>query len=69
MTANKNLENKLRRALNKAGYTLHKSRARTINPENLGGYMIVNAYINAVVAGSRFELDIEDVQDWVQDMC
>lgn len=68
MTANKNLEKKLRRALNKAGYTLRKSRAR-INPDNLGGYMIVDMHINAVVAGSRYELNIGDVQTWVQDMC
>lgn len=67
MTANKNREQALRRTLNKAGYALHKSRAN-ISLDNLGGYMIVDAGINAVVAGSRFEMDLDDVFDWVQDL-
>lgn len=65
MTANKSLENKLRRALNKAGYVLHKSR-RSISTDNLGGYMIVDLYGNYVVAGSRFDLSLEDVDGWLK---
>ena len=65
MTTNKSLENKLRRALNKAGYVLHKSR-RSISPDNLGGYMIVDLYGNCVVAGSRFDLSLEDVEGWLK---
>ena len=38
MTVYKNQEQKLRRALNKCGYSLHKSR-RGIGLDNLGGYM------------------------------
>lgn len=68
-TVEKRMEQKLRRALYKAGYQLHKSRARQINIDNLGGYMIVNYYINGVVAGSRYELDLDDVASFVKMYC
>lgn len=64
MTVHKNQEQKLRRALNKCGYSLHKSR-RGISLDNLGGYMVVDQYSNVVVAGSRFDLGLEDVLDWI----
>ena len=67
MTANKNREQALRRTLNKAGYALRKSRAN-ISLNNLGGYMIVDISTNAVVAGARFEMDLDDICDWVQDL-
>lgn len=67
MTANKNRERVLRRTLNKAGYALRKSRAN-ISLDNLGGYMIVDIGMNALVAGSRFEMDLDDVCAWVQDL-
>ena len=63
MTANKHLERKLRRALDKCGYALHKSRAM-LSPDNLGGYMIVDLQTNAVGGGSRFELSLDDVQEF-----
>lgn len=64
MTANKTQEQKLRRALNKCGYSLRKSRKR-ISLDNFGGYMIVDQHINCVVAGSRFDLSAENVQDFL----
>lgn len=63
----KNREQGLRRALNKAGYSLHKSRSR-ISIDNLGRYMITLTENNAVVAGSRYELTLDDVQEWLTDM-
>lgn len=68
MTANKNLEQRLRRALNKSGYSLHKSRVKAINPNNHGEYMITDTGRNAVVAGDRFNMTLEDVQQWVSDL-
>lgn len=62
---NKNLEKKLRRALNKHGYALHKSR-KPFGMDNLGGYMIVDIYHNAVVAGDRYSFSLEDVSDWLE---
>lgn len=66
MLTEKNRERRLRRALNKAGYSLHKSR-RPINPDNLGGYMVVDIYGNYVVAGSNYSLDLADVEDFLQE--
>ena len=61
-------ERELRRVLNKAGYALHKS-PRVISPDNFGGYMIISLESNSVAAGSRYELSLEDVQEWVNEMC
>ena len=57
-------EKQIRRALNKAGYALHKSRGH-INADNLGGYMIVDLTGNYVVAGARYDLDLTDVVEWL----
>lgn len=64
MTVNKNREQRLRRALNKCGYALRKSR-KAISPDNLGGYMIVDLQTTGVVDGSRFELNLDDIQAWL----
>lgn len=68
MHTQKALEQRLRRELMKAGYTMHKSR-RCLSPDNMGGYMIVNLYGNYIVAGSRFDLSLEEVQGWINEMC
>lgn len=60
----KNQEQRLRRALNKVGYSLHRSRAK-ISLDNLGDYMIVDQSSNSVVAGSRFDYTLEDVEAWL----
>lgn len=63
-------ERELRRVLKKAGYALHKS-PRAVSPDNFGGYMIISLSLdsNSVAAGSRYELSLEDVQEWVNEMC
>mgnify|MGYP007096756443 FL=1 len=61
-------ERELRRVLKKAGYALHKS-PRVVFPDNFGGYMIISLDSNSVAAGSRYELSLEDVQEWVNEMC
>lgn len=66
--AHNNMERQLRRALNKHGYSLHKSR-KPVNIDNLGEYMIVDSRSNFVVAGTSFNLSLEDVADWLQEMC
>ena len=64
-TFEKNREQRLRRALYKAGYALHKSRSRNYHLDDLCGYMIVLMSVNGVVAGSRYELDLDDVQHFL----
>ena len=61
-------ERELRRVLQKAGYALHKS-PRAVSPANVGGYLIISLDRTSVAAGSRSELALEDVQDWVHEMC
>lgn len=66
--AHKNQEQQLRRALNKHGYSLRRSR-KPIDINNLGEYMIVDTFSNSVAAGSRFDLSLADVADWLREMC
>ena len=61
-------ERELRRVLQKAGYALRKS-PRAVSPDNFGGYMIISLDSNSVAVGSRYELSLEDVQEWVNEMC
>lgn len=58
-------EQSLRRVLKAAGYRMRKSRA-PISSDNLGGYMIVDMSGNAVAAGGRFELTLEEVREWCE---
>ena len=62
------MELSLRRMLRKAGYTVQRSRS-SIDPDNLGGYMVIDLASNTVVAGSRYELSLEDVWKWAKDLC
>lgn len=59
-------EKRGRRALNKAGYGLRKSHD-PVSIDNLGGYMIVDLRGNYVVAGSRFDMELSDVERWLAD--
>lgn len=60
MNTNKNFENKLRRALTKQGYQLHKSRSRNWSCDNQLGYMITKD--GWVECGERFDLTLTDVE-------
>ena len=59
------LERKLRRNLAMLGYRLCKSRARNWSYDNQLGYMIIDNGCNSVVLGSRYDLTLEDVQDFI----
>lgn len=58
-------EARLRRLARSGGYSLHKSRAG-ISVDNLGGFMIVEDNMNVVVAGGRFDLTLDDVEEWLK---
>ena len=60
-------ENRLRRRLSKMGYVLRKSRAHNINIDNFGGYMIIEAYHNYIAAGPRFDLSLDDVEQFAKE--
>jgi hypothetical protein len=46
------------------GWALRKSRTR-LGLDNFGGYQIIDPEDNTVAAGSRYELELEDVADWL----
>jgi hypothetical protein len=54
-------EARARRAARCIGLMACKSRCRFHHLDNYGGFMLVDPYRNAVVAGERFELSAEDV--------
>lgn len=63
MSAEKVREDRVRRQLWKqCGCLLRKSRTR-LGANNFGGYAIVSE--GAMVAGRRFELDLEDVEQFI----
>lgn len=67
MNDSKIRKQRLRRALKKAGYEMHKSRA-AISIDNYGGYMLCDIYTQCVVANSgRFDLTLDDIEDWLKD--
>lgn len=47
---------RLRRKLNKLGYTMKKTNCRRNSIDNFGGYAIIDTACNAIVRGSRFDL-------------
>ncbi len=56
-------ENRLRRQAGRLGLVLRKSRARRVHLDDLGKYMLVDAEGNYVVAGGRFDLDLDALQE------
>jgi len=38
-------------------------------PRTISAGMIISLDSNSVAAGSRYELSLEDVQEWVNEMC
>lgn len=58
-------EARVRRAMARCGLVLRKDRAWTINPDHLGGYMIIDTQYNAIVAGSRYDWTLEDCEEWL----
>lgn len=59
-------EARIRRALAKDGYVLRKSRFRgPARPDDHGEYMVIEANLNAIVVGSRFDYSLDDVEEWM----
>ena len=64
-TAESARDARLRRLAHKHGLAVEKSRSRTWSIDDHGGYRIVDPYCNWVVHGYRFELDLDDVEAWL----
>ena len=57
-------EARARRALRRSGHRLRRSMWQGGSIE-IGGYQILLDSPNLVVAGMRFELDLDDVEEWI----
>ena len=56
-------ENRIRRAAHREGMIIRKSRGM-YSCDNLGGYMVINAYTNSIVAGPRFDMFLDDLEEF-----
>jgi hypothetical protein len=59
--ADQALDARARRAARRVGLMARKSRWRAGTVDNLGGFMLIDPYINAMVDGSRFDMSAEEV--------
>ncbi len=59
-------EAKLRRLAKRRGYLIRKDRARSINGDHFGDYMVVDADRNFIVLGSRFDATLDDIEEWLE---
>ncbi len=57
-------ESTLRRRIKKMGYIACKSRWRRDSADNHGGFQILNPLRNTIVAGVRFDLTLEDLEEF-----
>lgn len=60
-------EARARRLARRQGLILYKDRARSRSIDHAGGYMIVDADRNVILAGQRYDLSLEQVEDSLRD--
>ena len=60
-----NIEKNLRLAAYRRGYLMIKRRIQMNCPGVGKGYMLMNQYTGEIVAGSKFELTMDDVRDFL----
>lgn len=60
-------EARVRRALMRQGYRLHRSRWRLGSIDNFGGFQIIELNRNYIAAGEKFNLSLDDVEAWVNE--
>lgn len=58
----KSRENRLRRKAARLGMIIRKSRVRYPHLDNLGGYALIDARRNYVIAGVRWDLGLDEVE-------
>jgi hypothetical protein len=58
-------ESTLRARARKLGYSIHKSRLRSIDEDNLGKYALVKKDGNSVVLGERFDASLEEIAEYL----
>lgn len=63
----RNREARARRKAKARGWWLKKSRVRTTNIDNWGGYMIIDPYGNFVVRGPRWDMTLDQVEAFLEE--
>ena len=58
-------ESVLRARARKLGYSIHKSRLRSINEDNLGKYALVKEDNRSIVLGERFDASLEEIEEYL----
>ncbi len=58
-------ESTLRARARKLGYSIHKSRARTLSEDNFGKYALVKADGKSIVLGERFDASLEEIAEYL----
>ena len=58
-------EERVRRIAGQQGYELHRDRAGVWSFTHQGGWQIVDAERNWLVAGERFDLSLDAVEEWL----
>lgn len=58
-------ESALRVRARKLGYSIHKSRLRSISEDNLGRYALVKENDKSVVLGERFDASLEEIAEYL----
>jgi hypothetical protein len=64
---NKVREIRLRNWATRLGLSLHKSRARRWSIDNHQEYMIMDPSKNKIVCGQRYDLDLDDVEKFLEE--
>jgi hypothetical protein len=58
-------EDRVRRVARQQGYELHRDRAGVWSFIHQGGWQIIDAERNWLVAGERFDLSLDAVEQWL----
>jgi hypothetical protein len=58
-------ESTLRARARKLGYSIHKSRSRSIDEDNLGKFALVKEDSKSVVLGERFDASLEEIAEYL----
>lgn len=67
MKSEKDRAKRLRRKLNKYGYTIKKSK-NSVPSDNFGEYMIVDFHTNSLVRGEHFDVSLDEIGDFLHDL-
>ena len=67
MTTEKSREARLRRIAKHYDLELRKSRTQNWHIDDCGQYQIADPHINGIVAGSRFDMTLDDVEEYFRD--